>query len=39
MDIVLSDQEFRVRENQNFNELQETKNEKTNQSKIDTSGI
>ncbi|MDA1284341.1 MAG: hypothetical protein O3C61_05385 [Proteobacteria bacterium] len=39
MDIILSDKEFMIRENKNFNELQETKKEKINQSKIDTSGI
>ena len=39
MGIILGDQEFMIRENKKFNELQETKNEKINQSKIDTNGI
>ena len=39
IDIVLSDKEFRTRENKIFNNLQETKKEKINKSKIDTSGI
>ena len=39
IDIVLSDNEFRMRENKIFNNLQETKKEKINKSKIDTSGI
>ena len=39
IDIVLSDNEFRTRENKIFNNLQETKKEKINKSKIDTSGI
>lgn len=39
MDIVLSDKDFMNRENKTFNDLQETKKEKINKSKIDTSGI
>ena len=39
MDIVLSDKDFRNRESKTFNNLQETKKEKINKSKIDTSGI
>tara|TARA_B110000858_G_scaffold198414_1_gene264750 strand:- start:6593 stop:7189 length:597 start_codon:yes stop_codon:yes gene_type:complete len=39
MDIVLSDKDFMNRESKTFNNLQETKKEKINKSKIDTSGI
>ena len=39
MDIVLSDKDFMNRESETFNNLQETKKEKINKSKIDTSGI
>ena len=39
IDIVLSDKEFRTRENKIFNNLKKTKKEKINKSKIDTSGI
>ncbi|MDC1315766.1 hypothetical protein N8251_00100 [Alphaproteobacteria bacterium] len=39
MDIVLSDKDFMNRESKTFNNLQETKKENINKSKIDTSGI
>ena len=39
MDIILSDKDFMNRENKIFYDLQKTKKEKTNKSKIDTSGI
>ena len=39
MDIVLSDKDFMNRESKTFNNLQETKKEKINKSKIETSGI